>query len=163
MSRPQQRVNHATFYGSLLYNMNTLTGVTPTQSDFNLHPDVVWDNDVTIDYVSGLPSPIPQNLYTTTAFQDGNIYYKNIIDKDEWEQGSWFLFNLKFLPFLAPPQHPKDPTKYLRRDNENYEMAYNSATVAVLIPTILTVAKVVGGATAMYYGTKLIYRLSRAV
>jgi hypothetical protein len=160
LSRPSQQVNHSDFMGSLFYNFNAMTGFAlggPSPTDGQLYSDVVFLNGGTKDYVTGNDATVDVGGY----IMSGDTTYQNIISRNEWEEGDWFLFGQHWLPMLAPPQDPNDSTKYIRRNNASYETKFNSARSDVLMPTLMTFAKLAGIGIGTWYGGKLLYKVGK--
>ena len=149
--------NTSDFMGSLVYNITTSVGLAPSMSDAELYSDVVYINDVLSDYITGQPTSMDVGGYLDGDQSTVAAY----ISKEEWEQGDWFLFGQKWLPWLAPPTNPLGNSDYVRRDRFGADTRYNSARIEVLGPTLVSAAKVAAIAYAGVLTVREAFRLIR--
>ena len=155
-----QQINHSDFLGSLMYNINAMTGFAlggPSFADGQLYSDVAYMNATMQDYITAKDATVDVGGYISGQ----DTTYRHVIPFDEWVEGNWFLFGQHWLPWLAPPQDPTDSTKYIKRMNIKNEIKYNSARSDVLIPTMLSIAKLTGIGVGAWYGGKLLYKVGR--
>jgi hypothetical protein len=146
--------NSADFIGSLVYNVTTALGLAPSMIDAELYSDVVYINHVLSDYVTGQATSLDVGGYLMGDQATVAAY----ISREEWENGDWFLFGQKWLPWLAPPPNPLGNSAYVRRDRFGAGTRYNSARMAVLIPTLLSFAKITGIGVTGWYASKYLIR-----
>ena len=145
--------NKATFLGSVYYNLNELAGNllgAPSTEDYFTYSDVVDANGQAQDYITSQVKPDAwtlENDYTTTVWT---------VPEDEWEKGDWFLFGKTWLPWF--PQPSDGNGNYLRRNDITQVTSFNKARWAVLMPTLMTIAKIAGPTIAVgvagWYGYK---------
>ena len=89
ISTPSQQVNHTGFGGSIMYNINAMSGFAmgkPTMSDGQLYSDVVWIDSSTKDYIAGEDPTVDVGGY----IQGDDTTYKIIISREEWAEDNGF-------------------------------------------------------------------------
>jgi hypothetical protein len=159
MSRPSQQTNHSDLLGSIYYDVNAMSGFMlgePTAAQVRLYSDIVNTNGHT-DYITGEA----QDVANMAALTYDDTTYLNNISKDEWEEGDWFLFGMKSLPWFPLPSDPNNPGGYIRRNNAKFETKFNKARSAVLIPTAITAAKIGGVVVGAYFASKMAYKMMK--
>jgi len=151
--------NKADFFGSLMYNVNYMTGFLlgdPTAIQLQLHSDTCFHDGKQVNYISLVEDTVDYGDPGVTALAYENTHYMNPMTDEEWAKGDWFLFGRTFLPWFAPPKGTNGG--YVRRHDMNDVTAFNKASFPVLIPTLVTAAKVGAAVTAVgaasWYGYK---------
>ena len=151
--------NKADFFGSLMYNVNYMTGFLlgdPTAIQLQLHSDTCFHDGKQVNYISLVEDTVDYGDPGITALAYENTHYMNPMSDEEWAQGDWFLFGRTFLLWFAPPKGTNGG--YVRRHDMNDVTAFNKASFPVLIPTLVTAAKVGAAVTAVgaasWYGYK---------
>ena len=152
--------NKADFFGSLMFNVNYMTGFLlgdPTAIQMQLHSDTCFHDSKQVNYISLVEDTVDYgDAPGMGALVESDTHYMSALTDEEWAQGDWFLFGRTFLPWFAPPKGTNGG--YVRRHDINYVTAFNKASFPVLIPTLVTAAKVGAAVTAVgtasWYGYK---------
>ena len=153
-----QSTNQSDLLGSIFYNFNQMTGWMlgdPSDVDIKLYSDIVIHDGKHVDYITLAEATEPPGAGFISLTYDDTTYLNNVT-QEEWEQGDWFLFGIKSLPWFPMPSDGAGG--YLRRNNAGYVSRFNKARSSVLTPTLITAAKLTGASMGVYYGTKYGYR-----
>lgn len=133
----------ASLMGSIYYNLNYSLGnlLGAPSTDFT-YSDVIM-------VIAGSNADISPKDYITLQETTGDSLvgdestYVWSVSQDEYEKGDWFLFGSTMLPWFPPPSDPAIPGNYLRRNGTSQVSSFNKGRMAVLMPTLMTVAKIV--------------------
>eukprot|EP00045_Choanoeca_perplexa_P019611 m.294623 g.294623 ORF g.294623 m.294623 type:complete len:205 (-) comp48000_c0_seq1:179-793(-) len=155
--------------GAIVYNINHMSDFAlgePTTFELALYSDVVWANQGgavrTLNYLT-------DELEYTDHVNGTNLngaYYprRQTLSDEQWKAGSWFLFNQKWLPFFAPARDVNGDYAVRHLDHAPEDaFTFNPASQQVLLPTLLSLAKVLGIGLGAYYGVLMGVRVVKKV
>eukprot|EP00035_Acanthoeca_spectabilis_P019360 m.420825 g.420825 ORF g.420825 m.420825 type:complete len:161 (+) comp16846_c2_seq32:7548-8030(+) len=146
--------NQADFGGSLMYNINEMTGFMlseNTDDAAHKYSDVIAPGNNTYnDYITNQAA---QGFTQLGGVTGANTTYRAILTQAQYEEGDWFVGGQTWLPWFPPPSDGQGG--YIYRHDWQNTVYFNKARSAVLIPTATTVAKIGGIGLVTFFVGKL--------